>query len=167
MTMRQRTLGLASALLLVAHSGTTLHGQAPTNAELRRLTEAYAQAWAKADAKAVTGLYTTEAIRIGADGRVAVGRAAIQKAVTEDFAGPYRGTKIILSSGQTTRAGQDVYVSEGTFQIARRHAHARPLPPDRRPREREVADRWRRANQHGAAAQVAPPAEHATHPAWR
>jgi uncharacterized protein (TIGR02246 family) len=118
MTMRQRTLGLASALLLVAHSGTTLHGQAPTNAELRRLTEAYAQAWAKADAKAVTGLYTTEAIRIGADGRVAVGRAAIQKAVTEDFAGPYRGTKIILSSGQTTRAGQDVYVSEGTFQIA-------------------------------------------------
>jgi uncharacterized protein (TIGR02246 family) len=94
-----------------------VHGQAPTDAELGRLAEAYALAWAKGDAKAVASLHATEAIRIGADGRVAVGRVAIEQAVREALGGPYRSTKISLNAGQTTRAGQDVYVSEGTFQI--------------------------------------------------
>ena len=115
-----RRTGVASiaALLLVTQAGTVVHGQAPTDAELRRLTEAYAQAWAKGDAKAVAALHTTESVRVGADGKVSVGRVEIEQALTEALNGPYRATKIGLSAGQTTRAGQDVYVSEGTFQIA-------------------------------------------------
>ena len=115
-----RRAGVASiaALLLVTQAGTVVHGQAPTDAELRRLTEAYAQAWAKGDAKAVAALHTTQSVRVGADGKVSVGRVEIEQALTEALNGPYRATKIGLSAGQTTRAGQDVYVSEGTFQIA-------------------------------------------------
>ena len=105
-------------LLLVTQAGTVVHGQAPTDAELRRLTEAYAQAWAKGDAKAVAALHTTESVRVGADGTVSVGRVEIEQALTAALNGPYRTTKIGLTAGQTTRAGQDVYVSEGTFQIA-------------------------------------------------
>jgi uncharacterized protein (TIGR02246 family) len=117
--MRRKVAGIAGVALLIAlHSGRELHGQAPTDGELRRLANAYAQAWAKGDAKAVAGLHATEAIRIGADGRVAVGRASIQQALQEEFAGPYRGTKLGATPGQATRAGQDVYVSEGTYQIA-------------------------------------------------
>jgi uncharacterized protein (TIGR02246 family) len=117
-TMIRRVAGIAGAALLIAlHSGTVVHGQAPTDAELGRLAEAYAQAWAKGDAKAVASLHATEAIRIGADGKVAVGRVAIEQAVREALSGPYRNTKIGLTVGQTMRAGQDVYVSEGTFQI--------------------------------------------------
>ncbi|HEY7498882.1 MAG TPA: SgcJ/EcaC family oxidoreductase [Vicinamibacterales bacterium] len=111
-------IGCGAALLIALAMAPVIHGQAPTDAELRRLTEAYAQAWAKGDAKALAGLHTTEALRIGADGRVAVGRAAIQQAFSEALAGPYRGTKIILTVGQSARAAQDVYVSEGTFQIS-------------------------------------------------
>ena len=115
-----RRAGVASValLLLVTQAGTVVHGQAPTDAELRRLTEAYAQAWAKGDAKAVAALHTTESVRVGADGKVSVGRVEIEQALMDALNGPYRATKIGLNAGQTTRAGQDVYVSEGTFQIA-------------------------------------------------
>ena len=115
-----RKAGVAgiALLLLVTQAGTVVHGQAPTDAELRRLTEAYAQAWAKGNAKAVAALHTTEAVRVGADGTVSVGRVEIEQALMAALNGPYRTTKIGLTAGQTTRAGQDVYVSEGTFQIA-------------------------------------------------
>jgi uncharacterized protein (TIGR02246 family) len=116
--MKLRIAGAAGVVLLVALAiAPIIHGQAPTDAELRRLAEAYAQAWAKGDAKALAGLHTAEALRIGADGKVAVGGAAIQQAFSEALNGPYRGTKISLTAGQTTRAAQDVYVSEGTFQV--------------------------------------------------
>jgi len=115
-----RNLAIMGALVLVItfHSGSAVHAQAPTDAELRRLGDAYAQAWAKGDARAVAGLYTTEAILIGPDGKVSVGRAAIEQAMKEALTGPYRGTKLGMTPGQTTRAGQDVYVAEGTFQVS-------------------------------------------------
>jgi uncharacterized protein (TIGR02246 family) len=108
----------AIAVLLTFDSGRVLYAQAPTDGELRRLGDAYAQAWAKGDAKALASLHTTEAIRVSADGKVLVGRAAIQQAMTEALTGPYRATKIGRTPGQTTRAGQDVYVSEGTYLVS-------------------------------------------------
>jgi uncharacterized protein (TIGR02246 family) len=105
------------AVLLVLTAG-RISAQDPTEAELRRLTEAYAQAWAKADPKALAGLHTSEAVHVGSDGKVSVGRVAIERSLTEALTGPYRGTKIGLTNGQTTRAGQDVYVTEGTFTIS-------------------------------------------------
>jgi uncharacterized protein (TIGR02246 family) len=117
--MRRKVAGMAGlALVMALHGGGQLHGQAPTDAEIRRLAEAYAQAWAKGDAKAVAGLHATDSIRIGADGKVAVGRVAIQQSMQEALSGPYRGTRLGATAGQATRAGQDVYVSEGTFQIS-------------------------------------------------
>ena len=117
--MIRRVAAIAGvALLFAMHAGSAAHGQEPTDAELRRLGDAYAQAWGKGDAKALAGLHTTEAIRIGADGKVSVGRAAIEQAMLEALTGPYRGTKIGMTPGQTTRAAQDVYVAEGTFQVS-------------------------------------------------
>jgi uncharacterized protein (TIGR02246 family) len=118
MIRRRVPMIAAIALLLMLDAGSALRAQAPTDAELRRLSDAYALAWAKGDSKALAGLHTTEAIRIGVDGRVAVGRAAIQQAMLETLSGPYRATKLGMTAGQTTRAGQDVYVSEGTYQIS-------------------------------------------------
>jgi uncharacterized protein (TIGR02246 family) len=112
------TLVAIVALAAMLETGTPARAQAPTDGELRRLSDAYTQAWAKADAKALAGLYTTEGLRVGPEGRVAVGRKAIEQALLETLTGPYRGTKIGMVEGQTTRAGQDVYVAEGTFQIS-------------------------------------------------
>lgn len=111
-----RIWGVVALLAILSISVAT--GQEPTNAELRRLADAYAQAWAKGDAKALAGLHTTEAIRVGTDGKVVVGRAAIEQSLTEALTGPYRGTKIGLTPGQTSRVSQDVYASEGTFLVS-------------------------------------------------
>ncbi|HET7216473.1 MAG TPA: SgcJ/EcaC family oxidoreductase [Vicinamibacterales bacterium] len=105
------------ALVMMLQTSTAIRAQAPTDGELRRLGDAYAQAWAKGDARALAGLHTTEAILIAADAKVSVGRAAIEQAMKEALTGPYRGTKFGMTPGQTTRAGQDVYVAEGTYLI--------------------------------------------------
>src|SRR5262245_42840418 len=100
-------------LMCVGLMSANLAAQDPSEAELRRLTESYAQAWAKGDAKGVAGLHTSEAIHVASNGKVSVGRALIERVMTESLTGPYRGTKINLVPGQTARAGQDVYVNEG------------------------------------------------------
>ena len=116
-----RKIVVASAVALIVfsgHKGSVVSAQAPTDGELRRLADSYAMAWSKGDAKALAGLYTTDAVRVGVDGRVSVGRKAIEQVMTETLTGPYRGTKIGFVEGQTTRAAQDAYVSEGSFQVS-------------------------------------------------
>lgn len=116
--MVTRRVGAWAVLVavMVLQAG-VLRAQAPTDAELRRLIDAYAQAWSKGDARALAGLHTTEAIVVSADGKVSVGRAAIEQAMKEALTGPYRGTKLGMTPGQTGRAGQDVYAAEGTYLI--------------------------------------------------
>jgi len=118
--MRTRQTVSVGVVLLVCMwlMKANLAAQDPSEAELRRLSESYAQAWAKGDAKAVAGLHTSEAIHVASDGKVSVGRALIERAMTEALTGPYRGTKINMVPGQAARAGQDVYVTEGTFQVS-------------------------------------------------
>jgi uncharacterized protein (TIGR02246 family) len=116
-TLRNAGAMAALVVTMLFQDGGVIHAQAPTDAELRRLGEAYAQAWGKGDARALAGLHTTEAILIAADGKVSVGRAAIEQAMKEALTGPYRGTKLGMTPGQTSRAGQDVYVAEGTYLV--------------------------------------------------
>ena len=92
MTARTALVAIV-ALAAMLETGTPARAQAPTDDELRRLSDAYIQAWAKADPKALAGLYTTEGLRVGPEGRVAVGRKAIEQAMLETLTGPYRGTK--------------------------------------------------------------------------
>jgi uncharacterized protein (TIGR02246 family) len=105
------------AFVLVLAAPTAARMQDPTEGELRRLAESYAQAWGKGDAKALSALYSSEGIRVGPEGKISVGRAAIEQALTEALQASYRGTKISVTYGQTKRASQDAYVSEGTFLI--------------------------------------------------
>ena len=116
--MRKRLPVVVGLLVCVWLMKTNLLAQDPSEAELRRLSESYAQAWAKGDAKAVAGLHTSEAIHVASDGKVSVGRALIERGMTAALTGPYRGTKINMVPGQATRAGQDVYVTEGTFAVS-------------------------------------------------
>jgi uncharacterized protein (TIGR02246 family) len=112
-------MGLGIILLAGMFIATlTARMQDPTEAELRRLAESYAQAWAKGDARAVAALYASDAIRVGPEGGTAIGRAKIEQALTSAINGPYRGSKITITYGVTNRAAQDAYVSEGMFSIA-------------------------------------------------
>jgi uncharacterized protein (TIGR02246 family) len=118
-TTASRTIIGLGLIVLVAVLSVPLGArlQDPTEAELRRLSESYAQAWAKGDARAVTTHYTADAIRVGPDGSMAVGRARIEQALSQALNGPYRGSKIKVTYGQTTRAAQDAYVTEATVLV--------------------------------------------------
>jgi len=116
---RIRAIGLGIGVLAALLSTPlTARMQDPTEAELRRLAESYAQAWAKGDARALAALYSSDAIRVGPEGGIATGRAKIEQALGLILNGPYRASKINITYGVTTRAAQDAYVSEGTFTIA-------------------------------------------------
>jgi uncharacterized protein (TIGR02246 family) len=106
------------AVAILVSLAQAARAQEPTDAELKRLADAYTAAWNKGDAKALAALHTTEGMRVAIDGKVAIGRQAIEQSLTELMAGPYRGTKLGIVQGQTTRVSQDVYVNEGRFSVA-------------------------------------------------
>jgi uncharacterized protein (TIGR02246 family) len=104
-------------MLIVAAVAARASGQGMPDAEMQKLADEYMQAWAKGDAKGVAAVYAADAIRVGPDGALVLGRAAIEKGYAEAFAGPWKGSKIAITLGQMRRAGPDVFVGEGTYQV--------------------------------------------------
>ena len=81
----------------------------------QKLADEYSAAFNKGDAKALAALYTANAMRLGPDGQVLSGRAAIEKTYAEGFAGPLKGTKLTLEQGGVQAVTPDVKVMEGRF----------------------------------------------------
>lgn len=111
----KRLAVLVAAITLVG----ALHLQAQTarNAEIQKLADAFVAAWAKADAKGIAALHAENAIRSTPEGLVYVGRAAIEKVFTEVFAGPFKGTKLVVTPGEERTITPDVVVASGTYEI--------------------------------------------------
>ena len=86
--------------------------------DVEALTREYEQAVNRGDAKALAALHTTNAIRIGADGQLLTGRAAIEKSLAAGFSGPMKGAKLTLRSGRAEQVTSDVRVIEGTYEFS-------------------------------------------------
>jgi uncharacterized protein (TIGR02246 family) len=84
---------------------------------LDKLAADWAAAFAKADAKTLASLYTENGIRITPEGGKVIGRAAIEKEFTTNFAGPWKGAKIKINVGSTAAVSPDVAVNEGTYEV--------------------------------------------------
>lgn len=112
-----RVLGIA---LLAGLTGTGLVlAQATPDAEFKKIADAFSQAWAKGDAKGIAALHTKDAVRMSGSGDPAVkGTAAIEKAMADALAGPYKGTTLNITSTSYTRVTADTYVGEGSYEIA-------------------------------------------------
>jgi uncharacterized protein (TIGR02246 family) len=85
--------------------------------EAQKLADQYAAAFNKGDAKAIAALYATAATRLGPDGQLITGRAAIEKTYADGFAGPLKGAKLTLQQGTTQVVTADVKVMEGRFTV--------------------------------------------------
>ena len=85
--------------------------------DLAKLLDQYQSAWNKGDAKALAALYTQNALRMQTTGAALAGRAAIEQFFVQSFAGPWKGTKLVLKAGRTERVNADVRVQEGTFEV--------------------------------------------------
>lgn len=111
--MRNFVGGMLAIMVLAC--ATTL-GQQPDPALDQLLTQ-YQASWAKGDAKGLASLYTTNAVRMGPDGPV-FGRQAIQTLFEQNFAGPWKGTKVTLTAGRLESLSADVRLHEGTFEVS-------------------------------------------------
>ena len=89
-----------------------------TEPDVQKVLDQYTEAWNKGDAKGLALLYTTNAVRIAADGQVIVGREDIEKSFTKNFAGVWKGTKIVLRPVHTQNAGPDVRILHGTWELS-------------------------------------------------
>lgn len=113
----KRSLQRVTVAAVLMMSGAALRGQATMDADFRKLADQYAAAWAKGDAKAIANLHTPDAVQITGDGRLAVGRTAIEAAVSQGLSGPAKGSTLIITQGQSKRVSGDVYVGEGTYEV--------------------------------------------------
>ena len=86
--------------------------------DAQKIADQYSAAFNKGDANALAALYTANAMRVGPDGQLVTGRAAIEKTYGDAFAGPLKGTKLTLEQGGIQVVAPDVKVMEGRFAAA-------------------------------------------------
>ena len=113
--MRKKTSWIAAIAIVV--TSVALGAQKP-DPDAQKIADAYVAAFNKADAKAVAALYAAEATRLGPDGQLVAGRAAIEKSYVDAFAGPLKGGKLTLTPGRSHAVTPDVKVIEGRFDVA-------------------------------------------------
>jgi uncharacterized protein (TIGR02246 family) len=111
---RIATWGSAIAVLSV----TLLQAQAGRNPEIQKTTDAFVSAWAKGDAKSLAALHAENAIRSTPEGLIQVGRSAIEKSFSDAFAGPLKGTTLVVKAGEERTINPDVVVASGTYEVS-------------------------------------------------
>ncbi len=94
---------------------------------LDKLAADWAATFAKADAKALAGFYTENAVRTTPEGGTAVGRAAIEKEFVANFAGAWKGAKITINVGSTHPVGTDIAVNEGRWEVSGTGPDGKPM----------------------------------------
>jgi uncharacterized protein (TIGR02246 family) len=88
------------------------------DADMQKVADQYQAAYNKADAKTLAAMYAADAHRLGPDGQLLKGRAAIEKSYVDGFAGPFKGSKLTLTQGATQTLTPDVKVIEGRYTVA-------------------------------------------------
>ena len=102
---------------MLAAGAASMNAQSDT-AEVQTLTNAYAAAWAKADAKSIAAMFEPEGVAVGGFGDVSTGRAQIEQNLVKLFAGAFKGTKIRVVTEGTRQVGADTLVTVGSYEIA-------------------------------------------------
>jgi uncharacterized protein (TIGR02246 family) len=112
--MLRRTLMSALAFVLFALPAAA---QSAKNPELQKIADAFVAAWNKGDAKALTALHAENCIRADSSGQTLAGRAAIEEGFTKAFAGPLKGTKLVVTPADERTITPDLAVTSGTWEI--------------------------------------------------
>ena len=115
----QITVGwLAGIVLCGGVVVATAQAQSAPDAEFKKIGEAFSQAWAKGDAKAIAALHTKDAVRMSGSGEpAAVGTAAIEQALTAALTGPYKGSTLTINPNPYHRVDDNTYIGEGSYEV--------------------------------------------------
>ena len=111
----RKTSWMAAIAIVVTSLGL---GAQKADPDTQKIADQYIAAFNKGDAKGIAALYTANGTRLGPDGMLMAGRAAIEKSYADGFAGPLKGGTLTLQMGATHLAAPDVKVMEGRFTVA-------------------------------------------------
>jgi uncharacterized protein (TIGR02246 family) len=108
---------LSGAAIILVTLSAVVSAQKP-DPDGAKLADQYIAAFNKGDAKALTALYTADATRLGPDGQLLTGRAAVEKSYMDGFAGALKGSTLTLQQGGTQAVTSDVKIMEGRFAVS-------------------------------------------------
>ncbi len=111
------SLVVALVLSLSNARAQVVSGTAADEAAIRQLGTQLPTAWNKGDAKALADLWLVDGDYVSSTGRVARGRAEVQKAFTEQWAGVYKGAKLATTTTSIRFVKAGVAVVDGTFEL--------------------------------------------------
>jgi len=86
-------------------------------AGVRKSCEAIVNAWNKHDAKAIAAVFAEDADMVAPDGTLHSGRAAIEKAFTEDHSGPMSQSTLYILKEPVRFPTPDTAVSDATVEV--------------------------------------------------
>lgn len=84
---------------------------------IRKMVTQFAEAWNRNDVKALTGQFTTDGDLINPAGRIARGTSEVQKLITEEHTGRFKGTRISLALKHLRFLKPDVAIGDEEFEI--------------------------------------------------
>lgn len=112
----QRVL-LSTACFLILLATAPGGQQAAPDPEIQKVVDAFVEAWSRGDAKAIAALHTTDATRIAPDGTISVGRAGIEEAMSKALSGPFKGTRLSVTTGKGGANSAGMRIQSGTWEV--------------------------------------------------
>jgi uncharacterized protein (TIGR02246 family) len=110
---------LVSALALFALSIPALaQTQASEEKDIRSIGAQVQDAWNKRDPKMLADLWLTDGDYVSSTGRTATGRAEVENAFAAQWAGVYKGTKLMHTLTSVRFLRKDVAIADGAFEIS-------------------------------------------------
>jgi uncharacterized protein (TIGR02246 family) len=127
-----RTLPKFPAVLVLSLVAVPALAQTPSADEkdIRAIASQLQQAWNKADARMLADLFLTDGDYVSSTGRTARGRAEVEKAFAQQWAGIYKGTRITVTTTTVHFISKDVAIADGAFDVTgMKDASGKPLGP--------------------------------------
>ena len=92
--------------------GTTQDEQA-----IRKMVTQFVEAWNRNDAKALAGQFTSDGDLINPAGRIARGRNEVEKLLTEEHTGRFKGTHINMTLKHLRFLKPDIAIGDEEFEV--------------------------------------------------
>ena len=114
--MQGKLVATLSALVVTLVAAIGVAAQAPDNAAVLQMSEAFTAAVNKGDGKGAAALFTTDGDYVSSTGRMAQGPAEIEKLVIDQAAAAFKGTTFKTGTVTVRSIHAEVAIANGTFE---------------------------------------------------
>jgi len=116
-----KSMVVASILTVLALPTGVAKAQTKDEAAIRRVFADFAEAWGKDDAKSMAATWTEDGDLINPQGRVATGRAEVEKLFADEHAAIFKGSHISFTPGTIRLVKPDVAVFTTDYEVPDAH----------------------------------------------